>query len=194
MRAPTWPVCDPRRWTPHYDRTVLASQRHAHLDRRETPCGRPILTRRQPSRRPSRRSRTSSATPRPCDQPKTSPTPGSSPTAESRSSSPASTPYGARTSENAAGRPRHRRRITDHQAAPARRAAARDRRPDANGRQLRGRPQRDYEKHGSRADLGRYELPFTSIVREADMTVAHKDFSRRVDEREAINISGSVQR
>jgi hypothetical protein len=55
---------------------------------------------------------------------------------------------------------------------------------DANGRQVPKDVLKEYEKHGSRADLGRYELPFTGVNREAEMTVAHEEFSRRAAKRE----------
>ena len=66
---------------------------------------------------------------------------------------------------------------------------------DANGRQVPKDVLKEYEKHGSRADLGRYELPVTGVDREADMTVAHKEFSRRAAERRAastVNETGSI--
>ncbi|MCE3554514.1 restriction endonuclease subunit M [Pseudonocardia sp. RS11V-5] len=55
---------------------------------------------------------------------------------------------------------------------------------DANGRQVPKDVLKEYEKHGSRADLGRYELPFTSVDREKEMTEAHEQFSRRLQMRE----------
>ncbi|MGE0844168.1 Eco57I restriction-modification methylase domain-containing protein [Pseudonocardia sp.] len=67
---------------------------------------------------------------------------------------------------------------------------------DANGRQVPKEVIKEYEKHGSRADLGRYELPFTGVDREAEMTVAHEEFSRRAIERSTattVNETGSVQ-
>ena len=50
---------------------------------------------------------------------------------------------------------------------------------DRNGRQVPKDVLKEYEKHGTRADLGRYELPFTGVNREAEMTIAHEEFSRR---------------
>ncbi|WP_250550311.1 Eco57I restriction-modification methylase domain-containing protein [Pseudonocardia sp. H11422] len=54
---------------------------------------------------------------------------------------------------------------------------------DTNGRQVPKDVLKEYEKHGVRADLGRYELPFTGVDREAEMTIAHEEFSRRLAER-----------
>jgi hypothetical protein len=51
---------------------------------------------------------------------------------------------------------------------------------DANGRQVPKEVLKDVERFGSRADLGRYELPFTGVDREAEMTVAHAEFTRRL--------------
>ncbi|WP_243790792.1 Eco57I restriction-modification methylase domain-containing protein [Saccharopolyspora gloriosae] len=51
---------------------------------------------------------------------------------------------------------------------------------DANGRQVPNDVLKDYEKRGARADLGRYELPFTGVDREKDMTRAHERFSQRL--------------
>ncbi len=56
---------------------------------------------------------------------------------------------------------------------------------DANGRQVPKDVLKDYEKYGTRADLGRYELPFTGVDREREMTIAHEEFSRRLAERTA---------
>jgi hypothetical protein len=39
---------------------------------------------------------------------------------------------------------------------------------------------KDIERFGSRADRGRYELPFTRVDREAEMTIAHAEFTRRL--------------
>ena len=50
---------------------------------------------------------------------------------------------------------------------------------DRNGRQVPKDVLKEYEKHGTRADLGRYELPFTGVDREAEMTIAHGEFTRR---------------
>lgn len=41
----------------------------------------------------------------------------------------------------------------------------------------------DVERSGSRADLGRYEMSFTGVDREAEMTIAHAEFSRRMEGR-----------
>lgn len=54
---------------------------------------------------------------------------------------------------------------------------------DANGRQVPADVLKEYAKKGDRADLGRYELPFTGVDREAEMTIAHAEFSRRLAER-----------
>ena len=56
---------------------------------------------------------------------------------------------------------------------------------DRNGRQVPKDVLKEYEKHGTRADLGRYELPFTGVNREAEMTIAHEEFSRRAVQRGA---------
>jgi hypothetical protein len=50
---------------------------------------------------------------------------------------------------------------------------------DANGRQVPKEVLKDVERLGPRADLGRYEMPFTAVDREAEMTVAHAEFTRR---------------
>jgi len=50
---------------------------------------------------------------------------------------------------------------------------------DANGRQVPRDVLKDVERFGSRADLGRYELPFNGVDREAEMTTAHAEFTRR---------------
>ncbi|MGH4015557.1 MAG: Eco57I restriction-modification methylase domain-containing protein [Pseudonocardiaceae bacterium] len=54
---------------------------------------------------------------------------------------------------------------------------------DANGRQVPKEVLKDLEQLGSRADLGRYELPFTGVDREAEMTIAHDEFTRRLGRR-----------
>ncbi|MGY2001695.1 class I SAM-dependent DNA methyltransferase [Blastococcus sp. SYSU DS1024] len=54
---------------------------------------------------------------------------------------------------------------------------------DANGRQVPAEVLKEYAKKGDRADLGRYALPFTGVDREAEMTIAHAEFSRRLAER-----------
>ena len=54
---------------------------------------------------------------------------------------------------------------------------------DANGRQVPAEVLKECAKKGERADLGRYELPFTGVDREAEMTIAHVEFSRRLTER-----------
>jgi hypothetical protein len=51
---------------------------------------------------------------------------------------------------------------------------------DANGRQVPGDVLKEYDKHGKRADLGRYVLPFTPVDREKDMTRAHEVFTERM--------------
>jgi hypothetical protein len=51
-------------------------------------------------------------------------------------------------------------------------------RHDANGRQVPKDVPKEYEKHGSRAELGHYELQFTPVDREAEVTVAHEEFTR----------------
>ncbi|MGH3697121.1 MAG: Eco57I restriction-modification methylase domain-containing protein [Pseudonocardiaceae bacterium] len=56
---------------------------------------------------------------------------------------------------------------------------------DANGRQVPKDILKDVERFGSRADLGRYEMPFTGVDREAEMTIAHAEFTRRAVGREA---------
>jgi hypothetical protein len=56
---------------------------------------------------------------------------------------------------------------------------------DRNGRHVPKDVLKDYEKRGTRADLGRYELPFTGVNREEEMTVAHEEFTRRAPQREA---------
>ena len=50
---------------------------------------------------------------------------------------------------------------------------------DANGRQVPKEVLKDFERLGAHADLGRYELPFAPIDREAEMTIAHAEFTRR---------------
>jgi hypothetical protein len=54
---------------------------------------------------------------------------------------------------------------------------------DANGRQVPKEVLKDVERFGSRADLGRYEFPFAGVDREAEMTIAHAEFTRRLVER-----------
>ena len=54
---------------------------------------------------------------------------------------------------------------------------------DAKGRQVPRNMLKAYEKQGPRADLGRYELPFTSVDREYEMTLAHEEFTRRLARR-----------
>jgi len=51
---------------------------------------------------------------------------------------------------------------------------------DANGRQVPRDVLKEYAVKGARADLGRYVLPFTGVDREAEMTIAHEEFSRRL--------------
>ena len=55
---------------------------------------------------------------------------------------------------------------------------------DANGRQVSREVLKDVERFGPRADLGRFELPFTPVDREAEMTTAHAEFTRRAITRE----------
>ncbi|MDQ2707911.1 MAG: class I SAM-dependent DNA methyltransferase [Actinomycetota bacterium] len=50
---------------------------------------------------------------------------------------------------------------------------------DKNGRQVPKDILKDYDRHGPRAELGRYELPFTPVDRESEMTLAHTTFSKR---------------
>jgi len=54
---------------------------------------------------------------------------------------------------------------------------------DANGRQVSREVLKDLAARGDRADLGRYEQPFTGVDREAEMTLAHEEFTRRLAER-----------
>jgi hypothetical protein len=54
---------------------------------------------------------------------------------------------------------------------------------DVNGRQVPAEVLKEYAKKGDRADLGRYDPPFTGVDREAEMTIAHAEFSRRLAER-----------
>jgi hypothetical protein len=56
---------------------------------------------------------------------------------------------------------------------------------DANGRQVPKEVVKDVATKGDRADLGRFEPPFTSVDREAEMTSAHAEFTRRLAERVA---------
>ncbi|WP_424185355.1 Eco57I restriction-modification methylase domain-containing protein [Actinokineospora sp. G85] len=51
---------------------------------------------------------------------------------------------------------------------------------DANGRQVSANVLKEYDKHGSKADLGRYVLPFEPVDREKDMTRAHEVFTARL--------------
>jgi hypothetical protein len=50
---------------------------------------------------------------------------------------------------------------------------------DANGRQVPREVLKDAERFGPRANLGRYEPPFVGVDREAEMTIAHAEFTRR---------------
>ncbi|MCA1675223.1 MAG: hypothetical protein LC799_24535, partial [Actinobacteria bacterium] len=50
---------------------------------------------------------------------------------------------------------------------------------DANGRRVPKEVLKDVERLGARADLGHYELPFAPVDREAEMTIAHAEFTRR---------------
>jgi hypothetical protein len=54
---------------------------------------------------------------------------------------------------------------------------------DAHGRQVPKEVLKDVERLGSRADLGRYEMPFTGVDREAEITIAHAEFARRLARR-----------
>jgi len=54
---------------------------------------------------------------------------------------------------------------------------------DANGRQVSKEVLKDLDAKGDRADLGRYVHPFTGVDREAEMTLAHEEFTRRLAER-----------
>lgn len=54
---------------------------------------------------------------------------------------------------------------------------------DVYGRQVSKEVLKDLAAKGGRADLGRYEQPFTGVDREAEMTVAHEEFTRRLAER-----------
>jgi len=54
---------------------------------------------------------------------------------------------------------------------------------DANGRQVSRQVLKDLAARGDRADLGRYEQPFNGVDREAEMTLAHEEFTRRSAER-----------
>lgn len=51
---------------------------------------------------------------------------------------------------------------------------------DAKGRQVPKEVLKDIDRLGSRADLGRYELPFTGVDRKAEMSIAHAEFTRRL--------------
>lgn len=51
---------------------------------------------------------------------------------------------------------------------------------DANGRQVPRDVLKEHAVKGARADLGRYVLPFIGVDREAEMTIAHAEFSRRL--------------
>jgi hypothetical protein len=52
---------------------------------------------------------------------------------------------------------------------------------DANGRRVPGEVVKTW-KAGSRANLGRYVLPFSQPDREKEMTRAYEEFKRRLDE------------
>ncbi|WP_219419596.1 hypothetical protein [Pseudonocardia nigra] len=60
---------------------------------------------------------------------------------------------------------------------------------DANGRQVPKDVLKEHAKLGARAELGRYELPFTPVDREAEMTVAHAEFTRRLATRPPAAVS-----
>ncbi|GAA1383876.1 class I SAM-dependent DNA methyltransferase [Pseudonocardia kongjuensis] len=56
---------------------------------------------------------------------------------------------------------------------------------DATGRQVPKDLVKKYERHGVKTDLDCFEPPLTGVNREAEMTTAHEEFSRRVTERRA---------
>ena len=62
---------------------------------------------------------------------------------------------------------------------------------DANGRQVSREVLKEVERFGPRADLGRYELPFTPVDREAEMTLAHAELTRRTAAR-TTTVGGSA--
>jgi hypothetical protein len=63
---------------------------------------------------------------------------------------------------------------------------------DANGRQVPREVLKDAERFGPRANLGRYEPPFVGVDREAEMTIAHAEFTRRAATRtEGVDRSAS---
>ena len=49
---------------------------------------------------------------------------------------------------------------------------------------------KERERFGSRAELGRYEPPFTPVDREAEMTAAQAEFARRGELRLGASTSG----
>ncbi len=51
---------------------------------------------------------------------------------------------------------------------------------DANGRQVSKDVLKDLATKGERADLNGFKQPFTSVDREAEMTLAHEEFTRRL--------------
>ena len=54
---------------------------------------------------------------------------------------------------------------------------------DASGRQVSNDVLKEVVTKGDRADLGRFERPFSGVDREAEMTLAHAEFTRRLAER-----------
>jgi hypothetical protein len=55
---------------------------------------------------------------------------------------------------------------------------------DANGRQVSKEVLKEVVSKGDHAHLGQFELPFSSVDRKVEMTVAHTEFTRRLKERE----------
>ena len=62
---------------------------------------------------------------------------------------------------------------------------------DANGRQVSREVLRDVATKGDRAELGRFARPFTGVNREAEMTLAHAEFTRRLAERVAASATST---
>ncbi|WP_138757576.1 DNA methyltransferase [Modestobacter altitudinis] len=61
---------------------------------------------------------------------------------------------------------------------------------DANGRQVPAEVLKEYAKKGEKADLARaaggvWQLPFTGVDREVEMTIAHAEFTRRASIRQS---------
>ena len=61
---------------------------------------------------------------------------------------------------------------------------------DANGRKVPADVLKEHAKHGPKANLGHYVLPFVALDREADMTRAHQEFFRRLE----VPVSGEPSR